>query len=182
MIVGSDTFCAYRNDPWSGLWCAGQNNWGQLMNYAATNSFLGQCAAVSGSGQTIFNVNLPNGVKVDISKLSDEWKQHFRSMMVIGTDGNVYGSGRNQYGKLGNSVLGDSANDYRSCTTTKFQLPAGVTAVDMSTRDEYTTYVLGSDNRVYAAGRNNNGQIGDGTTTDRLAPVEVKIPRQATYY
>jgi hypothetical protein len=52
----------------------------------------------------------------------------------------------------------------------------------MSTHDEYTTYVLGSDKRIYAAGRNTLGEVGDGTTTNRLSPVEVKVPRQATLY
>jgi hypothetical protein len=64
----------------------------------------------------------------------------------------------------------------------KYQLPAGVTAVDMSTRDEYTTYVLGSDGKVYAAGYNINGQVGDGTTIDRYTPVEVQIPRTSYSY
>lgn len=200
MIVGTDTFCGLREDSWSGMWCAGTNTWGQLMNYSQPGTFWNPCANV-GTTYTVFNVNLPNGVRVDKSKVSDEWRQQFKSLQVIGTDGNVYGSGRDQYGKFGTGVTGDAANDYRVCQTYSnvtnmrasqpgaagasaidFDLPVGVTAMDMSTRDEFTTYVLGSDGRVYAAGRNAIGQVGDGTTTDRLRPVEVKIPRQATYY
>jgi alpha-tubulin suppressor-like RCC1 family protein len=130
----------------------------------------------------MFNVNLPNGAKVDVTKLSSEWQDQFLSTMVIATDGQVYGSGRNQYGKLGSGSLGASAGDFQQCTTVKYQLPAGVTAVDMSTRDEYTTYVLGSDGKVYAAGYNINGQVGDGTTIDRATPVEVQIPRTSYSY
>lgn len=183
MIAGTDHFCAMRQDQWSGMWCAGSNVYGQLANISSTgNNFPSPswtCQPIAGSGVQMFNVNLPNNVAVDVTKLSSEWQQQFLSTMVIGTDGKVYGSGRNQYGKLGNGALGDPANDYRQCTTVQFALPAGVTAVDMSTRDEYTTYVLGSDGKIYAAGRNNNGQVGDGTTTDRLTPVEVQVPRSS---
>ena len=196
MITGMDTFCGVRDDFWSGVWCAGTNTWGQLMNYASsTNSFFAKCTSTpyydSSSGNTYeyFNVNMGYtsggtyvGDSIDASKLSDEWRQQFKSMMLIGKSGNIYGAGRNEFGKLGNNMLGDSTQDYRTCTTSVFQLPAGVTALDMSTRDEYTTYVLGSDLRLYASGRNYNGQVGDGTTDDRLTPVMVKLPRVGTNY
>jgi alpha-tubulin suppressor-like RCC1 family protein len=185
MIAGTDHFCAIRKDTWSGMWCAGTNTYGQLANVydmATNKNFGGTCQAIAGSGHQMFNVNLPNGAKVDVTKLSSEWQDQFLSTMVIATDGQVYGSGRNQYGKLGSGSLGASAGDFQQCTTVKYQLPAGVTAVDMSTRDEYTTYVLGSDGKVYAAGYNINGQVGDGTTIDRATPVEVQIPRTSYSY
>ena len=200
MITGSDAFCGIRSDSWSGMWCAGQNGWGQLMNYSQPGSFFNPCSG-TGTTYSVFNVNLPNGARIDASKLSDEWRQQFQSLQVIATDGNVYSTGRDQYGKFGTGVIGDVNNDYEVCKTyssvanmqadqpgagsaisTSFALPAGVTALDMSTRDQFTTYVLGSDLRVYAAGLNGNGQIGDGTTTNRLAPVQVKLPRVGTNY
>lgn len=183
MITGRDHFCGIRSDQWSGMWCAGLNNYGQLANVASGGgAFMGACENAPAGGHNIFNVNLPNNEKVDITKLSNEWNMQFYSTMVISTTGKVYGSGRNEFGKLGNGTLGDAGNGYRECTVKEFILPAGVTAVNLSTRDEFTTYVLGSDGRIYVAGRNNLGQIGDGTTTNRLAPVEVKIPRQSTVY
>lgn len=182
MITGTDHFCGLRTDLWSGMWCSGKNDHGQLMNWATTTgSFLGQCVSTPSGGHNYLNVNLPNGEKVDVSKLSPEWQQQFRSTMIISTSGKVYGAGRDEYGKFGDGSF-NGANDYQNCVTTEFQLPTGVTAVDLSTRDEYTSYVLGSDGRVYAAGRNDNGQVGDGSTTHRPAPVEVKIPRQQTSY
>lgn len=183
MITGANHFCGIREDGWSGMWCAGNNTYGQLLNWAtAGNSFMGQCQNAPNGGYNYFNVNLPNGEKVDVDRLTDEWRQQYNSTMVITTNGKVYGSGRNEFGKLGSDTLGDAGNNFRQCVAQEFTLPAGVTAEDMSTRDEYTTYVLGSDGKIYASGRNNNGQIGDATTTDRLAPVEVKIPRQAANY
>lgn len=200
MITGSNHFCAIRTDAWSGMWCSGVNTHGQLMNRAinqdgTVNQFLGACISTPSGGFNYFNVNLPDGGKVDASKLSDEWRFQYGSTMVITTTGKVYGAGRDQYGKFGDGNL-LTTSDYQNCTVSsqpgtpsaasstskEFVLPTGVAAMDLSTKDEYTAYVLGSDGRVYAAGRNNNGQIGDGTTTDRLTPVEVKIPRQQTNY
>jgi alpha-tubulin suppressor-like RCC1 family protein len=184
MITGVNHFCGIRSDQWSGMWCAGRNAYGQLLNNATGiggGSFLGLCVDAPNSGNNIFNVNLASGEKVDYTKLTDEWKNQYLSTMVITQSGKVFGAGRNEFGKLGDGTTG-TGTDYAECGTTQFILPAGVTAVDMSTRDEFTTYVLGSDGRVYAAGRNNLGQIGDGTTTNRTTPVEVKIPRQATVY
>jgi alpha-tubulin suppressor-like RCC1 family protein len=184
MISGTNHFCGIRSDSWSGMWCAGKNNYGQLLNDATAiggGSFMGSCVDAPSGGHNIFNVNLPGGEKVDYTKLSSEWNQQFLSTMVITTTGKVFGAGRNEFGKLGDGTIG-TGTDFAECGTTQFILPAGVTAVDMSTHDEYTTYVLGSDKRIYAAGRNTLGEVGDGTTTNRLSPVEVKVPRQATLY
>ncbi|MDB5186682.1 MAG: chromosome condensation regulator [Candidatus Saccharibacteria bacterium] len=183
MITGMNHFCGLRKDDWSGMWCAGQNTYGQLANWAdASRNFMGQCVNAPGSGHNIYNVNLPGGAVVDYTKLSDEWRTQYLSTMVIATNGKVYGSGRNQFGKLGNGTLGDAANDYRECVTKEFLLPAGVTAIDMSTRDEFTTYVLGNNGRIYAAGQNNLGQVGDNSTTHRSSPVEVQVPREGFVY
>jgi alpha-tubulin suppressor-like RCC1 family protein len=182
MIAGNNFFCGLRQDNWSGMWCAGDNSLGQLDNSSPTgNTFLTGCAAIS-STYPIFNVNLPGGAKADVNRLSPEWQQQYNTNMVIATNGKVFGGGRNIYGKLGDGSTGDTANSNRECTTTEFPLPAGVTAMDMSARDEFTTYVLGSDNKIYSAGYNVNGQIGDGTTTNRLSPVEVEIPREQVNY
>lgn len=179
MIVGTNFFCALRQDSWSGAWCAGRNDYGQLANVSSSgNAFLGQCAATPNGTYTMTNVNLPNNAKVDLSKFSDEWKQQWLSFQAIATDGNVYGGGYNSNGKMG-----DGTSASTNCTTDKMNLPAAaLPAKDLSARDQYTSYVLGSDGKVYAAGMNGNGQIGDGTTTDRLNPVEVQIPRSNFSY
>lgn len=183
MIAGNNFICGVRNGAGSGVWCSGQGGSGQLGNYLDANNADGGPCASTGSGTPLYyEMKLPPGEEIDPSKLSSEWSQQFQSIMVITKSGKVFGSGRNEFGKLGNGGLGDAGNDFRQCSVVQYQMPAGVTAVDMSTRDEFTTYVVGSNGRVYAAGRNNNGQIGDGTTVNRYTAVPVVIPRVGFYF
>ncbi|MGD9605375.1 MAG: InlB B-repeat-containing protein, partial [Bacilli bacterium] len=83
---------------------------------------------------------------------------------AITSDNRIFGWGYNSYGELGNG------------TTTKYDYPLDLTSVwsaldgdvvkIMSSRD--FTAVLTSNDSVYTWGRNNVGQLGDGTTTNRL--------------
>ena len=118
--------------------------------------------------------SLPDGDAVIVP--SEEWVYQFRATQVVTQSGKIYGSGLNTMGKLGAGQAGSG------CAIASFLLPSDVTAADLSTRDEYTTYVLGSDGVVYAAGRGDMGQLGNGTTTSSAWPVPVKIPRASTTY
>lgn len=181
IIATPNTICGIRSDQWTGVWCAGDNSLGQMANVSGIGGGAhgSACGGVSGGAA---NMNIVGSVKVDLSKFSKNWQYQYNTLLVIGTDGQVYGAGANMYGKLGSGTLGDSANNYRQCTTLKMQLPAGVSAVDMSTRSQLSTYILGNDGKVYSTGLNNLGQLGDGTTTNRLSPVPVYIPRTGYAY
>lgn len=185
IIQGYDFFCAIRDDDYSGLWCAGRNNYGQLANYHSPTVKDGDaCVSTPENGLSIVNANLAGAddEEVDYTKLSSEWQYQYDSLMVITKSGQVYGAGRNAYGKLGSGSLGDASNSYRQCATVRFQLPAGVSAVDMSTRDEFSTYVLGSNGVLYSVGRNDNGQLGNGSLLNTSLPVTVAVPRQERVY
>lgn len=181
MIANTTSFCGVRSDQTSGVWCGGDGSFGQLANVAHSSLGGGAHDADCGdSSASSLNMQMDNGTgyrKIDITKLSSEWKYQYLSLQVIATDGNVYGAGQNTYGKLGNGSTSSA-----QCKTVKMNLPAGVTALDMSTRDQYSTYVLGSDGNVYAAGLNNLGQLGDGTTTNRSTPVTTRMPRAGAAY
>ncbi len=183
MIAGDRSFCGLMDGYGSGVWCAGQNESGQLGNYLAPDWADGAPCQSTGPGTQLYRqMVLPAGEFIDIGKTSYEWGQQYKSLMVITKNGRIFGSGRNEFGKLGSGTLGDSSNDYRQCTLQQFSLPAGVKAVDMSTRDEYTTYVVGDNGVVYAAGLNNNGQVGDGTTVNRYSARPLAIPRVGFYF
>ena len=103
--------------------------------------------------------------------------------MAVGSDGNVYAWGDNQYGQLGDGTRDDKHAPVRVKTPdrkTYPDLPADFTYLQVSAGNAHSL-ALGSDGNVYAWGYNYNGRLGDGTTTDRHAPVRVKTPDRKTY-
>ncbi|BDR52281.1 hypothetical protein KIM372_01880 [Bombiscardovia nodaiensis] len=84
--------------------------------------------------------------------------------LAIGSDGNTYAWGNNQYGQLGDN------------TTTSRKLPVRVhtpTGVHFTAISAgcYHALALGDDGNIYAWGYNQYGQLGDGTTTNKKEPV-----------
>ncbi|MEO6832627.1 MAG: T9SS type A sorting domain-containing protein [Chitinophagaceae bacterium] len=85
--------------------------------------------------------------------------------LFLKNDGSVWACGDNTYEELGDG------------TTTERNTPiqvsglSGITAI--AGGGAAFSLFLKSDGSFWACGRNNNGQLGDGTTTDRLSPVEV---------
>lgn len=150
----------------SGLWCIGRNTFGQLG--------AGDCVARG----NYYGAAPLLGEKVDPGVLNEEARYQMNAAAVITTLGNVFAAGDNRYGKLGTGAPLQACNG----TFAKVQLPVGVKAKALANADEYTMFILGDNGKVYAMGRNNNGQLGDGTTTNRSVPVEVKVPRQETVY
>lgn len=88
--------------------------------------------------------------------------------VAMGSDGGVYAWGDNAQGQLG---IGSTAS--RS-SPTAVSLPPGVTASAVSAGNFHSAAV-GSDGRVYTWGLNNQGQLGDGTTTSSTSPVAVSL-------
>ncbi|PXY88344.1 RCC1 domain-containing protein [Bifidobacterium asteroides] len=93
--------------------------------------------------------------------------------LALGSDGNAYAWGRNQNGELGDGT----ENDHH--TPIKVSKPAGTPAdftyVQVGAGSIHSL-ALGSDGNAYAWGHNNDGQLGDGTTTNRSTPVKVNKP------
>ena len=93
----------------------------------------------------------------------------------VASDGNAYAWGNNQYGQLGQ----DPAKTTMQNTPTKVPLPDGVAAGFTYTQvaaGGAHTLAIGSDGILYSWGRNDHGQLGDGTTTDQYKPQPVNNP------
>ena len=104
--------------------------------------------------------------------------------LALGSDGNAYAWGWNYYGQLGDGKgSGSQTTPVRVKTPdrkTYPDLPADFTYQQVSAGYLHSL-ALGSDGNVYAWGNNGNGQLGDGTGTDRSTPVRVKTPDRKTY-
>ncbi|MEV5576693.1 Ig-like domain repeat protein [Spirillospora sp. NPDC052269] len=93
--------------------------------------------------------------------------------LALTSDGRVLAWGSNDYGRLG-----DGTTTPRT-TYVWVRLPAGVTITQVSAGHDHNLAVA-SDGRVFAWGRNTEGQVGDGTTTMRPTPVQVHLPAGVT--
>jgi alpha-tubulin suppressor-like RCC1 family protein len=101
-------------------------------------------------------------------------------MQVLKTDGTLWSSGGNYYGQFGvGSTSGPNhilrrAHKNTSGSGEYFDLNNVDKIFKKSSQAYESSYILGSDNYVYVAGLNGNGQLGVGDTTDRT--VFMKIP------
>jgi alpha-tubulin suppressor-like RCC1 family protein len=86
-------------------------------------------------------------------------------------DGRIYAWGDN-----GSNELGDGGTAASSTPVAVVQgaIPTGVTITQIAAGWQ-SGYALGSNGRVYSWGDNSSGQLGDGTTTPRNAPVALDV-------
>ncbi|AEC02601.1 fimbrillin family protein [Parasphaerochaeta coccoides] len=111
-------------------------------------------------------INAP-AVKLGVKKVS---AGNFHTM-ILKTDGTLWATGRNNFGQLGVGTSGDSNNK-----STPVQVMTDVKAVSTG---NYYTMILKKDGTLWATGANGEGQLGDGTTTNRTTPVQVKASTAA---
>ncbi|KJY52991.1 RCC1 domain-containing protein [Bifidobacterium kimbladii] len=105
--------------------------------------------------------------------------------LAVGSDGNVYAWGSNNTGQLGNGTTSYNAQSTPVRVKTPDRktypdLPADFTYLQVSA-GYYHSLAVGSDGNAYAWGYNYNGQLGNGTTSNRYTPVRVKTPDRKTY-
>lgn len=97
---------------------------------------------------------------------------------AVGSDGLLYGWGYNLDGGLGDGTI-TSTSPYTKPVPVPVSLPAGVSPVAVEAGSEFTI-ALGSDGKLYAWGKNSNGQLGDGSSVSRGDPRLVKMPSGVT--
>ncbi len=134
----------------------GFNNFGQLGNGTTTNE----------SGPTL--VKLPSGVTATKIAAGTNFG------LAVGSNDSLYTWGRNVNGELG---VGSTVDQH---SPVGIPFPAGVTSWTQIGAGAFTSYALGNDGNLYSAGSNGNGQIGDGTTTQRTTFTKANLPGTAT--
>ena len=103
--------------------------------------------------------------------------------LALGSDGNAYAWGDNTYGQLGDGTTTNRYTPVRVKTPDRSKypdLPEDFTYMQVSA-GYWHSLAIGNDGNTYAWGDNNDGRLGDGTTTDRYTPVRVKTPDRKTY-
>lgn len=91
---------------------------------------------------------------------------------AITTSGRVFIWGNNYYGQLG---VGTTSNKYIPTEIQdRFNLTEGETVVSISLGASHSSLAT-SNNRVFTWGYNYNGQLGDGTTTDKVSPIDITL-------
>ena len=98
--------------------------------------------------------------------------------VALKTDGTVWTWGRNASGQLGDETKTSSSVPVQVLGLAGAGYLTGVTAVSAGT---YHTVALKSDGTVWAWGSNTYGRLGDGTTTQRITPVQVVGPGGTGY-
>jgi alpha-tubulin suppressor-like RCC1 family protein len=122
------------------LWAWGRNNYGQLGDGTRSDKY----------------------APVQEPSKSTDWKSVALGnefSVALKTDGTVWTTGRNNYGQLGDNTTDNHwiFTDVTPAGTTWKGIAAGI----------YHWGALGEDGTIWSCGRNNYGQLGDGTTTDR---------------
>lgn len=92
--------------------------------------------------------------------------------LALTDGGRVYGWGSNSNGQIGDGSIQDASRPVD--ITSQFKLPAGVT-VRIIYAGWDASYAITNDNRIFAWGHNNQGQLGLGHTNDVLTPEQIEF-------
>ncbi|BDR52684.1 hypothetical protein KIM372_05910 [Bombiscardovia nodaiensis] len=91
--------------------------------------------------------------------------------LSIGDDGNAYAWGNNENGELGDNTL------TRRLTPIRVTTPAGIKFTQVSAAGwGHFSLAIGTDGNIYSWGRNTEGELGLGDTTDRRIPTKIALP------
>ena len=92
--------------------------------------------------------------------------------VLLSRNGHVWTVGRNGYGQLGNGQLASGYAITPVDITDSFYLADDDVVTDVFSGDYYS-FAVSATGRVFAWGKNNYGQLGDGSRMDRNQPVEI---------
>ena len=148
--TGWDSTCAI--DTNSQVWCWGDNS-NQKLNVESTDGY------VYGPKLVQFPHNI-NAVELAVGR---------NHQCILDDMSDIYCWGYNSYGQLG---LGNFTSYVR--TPAKVTLPSGLVPVSVQARSDFSC-MLTTEQSVYCWGQN-NGHLGDGTSSNKNRPSQVLLP------
>ena len=137
------------------IWCWGENRSGQL-----------------GAGAALDSSAAPQRVAGGLSFAAIAAGSH--STCAITTDGSAYCWGANDAGQLG--AAASASCDGTPCSRTPLAVSGGLRFTEISVGDLHACG-LSVDGIAYCWGKNDRGQLGDGTLIDRATPTLVQGQR-----
>ena len=168
LAAGSDHTTALAAD--GSVYAFGWNAYGQLGDKTTTSRATPikvLKGAYSGTAYLGDNANNP------IISVVDGWAQS----IALAADGSVYAFGLNNYGQLGDNTTTDRATPIQvlkgAYSGTTYLGDNANNPIISFMAGENHNIALAADGSVYAFGRNNYGQLGDNTTTNRATPINV---------
>lgn len=94
--------------------------------------------------------------------------------LALDQDGAVWGWGANGRGEVGDGHLG------RRLTPVRVAMPTGVTITSIAAGEQHSV-ALDQHGHAWSWGRNEHGQLGEGSITDRRVPQPVSMPEAITF-
>ncbi|KJY51509.1 RCC1 domain-containing protein [Bifidobacterium kimbladii] len=162
---GGDHSLAMGSDGYTYAW--GYNKYGQLGN--------GTTSDTNANPVPVRVRNPANPTDTSKGLKAAQIIAGFNHSLALGSDGYTYAWGWNNYGQLGNTTTRDSSVPVRvRDPASPSDASKGLKAVQLSA-GEYYSLALGSDGNAYTWGANGNGQLGDGSTNSKSAPVPVSF-------
>jgi alpha-tubulin suppressor-like RCC1 family protein len=149
------------------VWAWGNNQYGELGDATTTN----RVSPVQVAQSSGLNFNNLTGVAAG---------SYYSA--ALKNDGTMFAWGHNDYGQLGRGTTTDSTIPFQS-SACNLASPPPVSASPLSARitaNQTHSLAVKFDGSVWAWGDNTYGELGDGTTSSRLSPVQAAITGAVT--
>ncbi|MBU1510151.1 DUF4215 domain-containing protein [Myxococcota bacterium] len=159
--AGFSTTCAIKET--GGLSCWGSNQYGQLGDGQADHGILcgtSDCSLV------------PTSVHLTLPMIASTVSSGYYHSCALGMLGEVACWGSNQSGQLGDGVATHETCEGEDCSRTPVAVSILSNVQQISAAGQFTC-ALRANGTVWCWGANDNGQLGNGTTTASNIPVQV---------
>ena len=94
----------------------------------------------------------------------------YHNSMALKSDGSVWSFGYNQYGQLGDGTVANKASPVQ---VKGVGGSGNLTDIVSVAAGAYHGIAVKSDGSLWSFGYNGNGQLGDGTTSQRNTPIQI---------